>query len=218
MGKIIDLTGQQFGKLTVIERVHRIDPTIKHPATFWKCRCECGNEAVVRGGHLVSGHTKSCGCFGSEVRIQNGSISKHGMSGRRPYRIWTQMKTRCYNKSDEHFPDYGGRGITVCDEWKDSFESFCDWAMASGYSDDLTIERIDVNGNYCPENCRWATRKEQTVNRRSTLFLTYKGETKTLKEWSELTGINYQTIRYRKIMGKTPDEILNIQKEKTAWN
>lgn len=180
----------------------------------WLCECDCGNQIVVTTTHLKSGHTKSCGCYAKEVSVRNGLKKKHGMTKTRIHRIWSQIKTRCFNSKDEHFKDYGGRGITICDEWKNSFESFYEWSMANGYEDNLTIDRIDVNGNYCPENCRWATMKEQNDNKRNTVLLTFEGETRTLGEWSEITGIKYITLFWRYKAGKTPSEILSKEKLK----
>lgn len=123
------------------------------------------------------------------------------------------MKTRCFNSKDDHFKDYGGRGISVCDEWKNDFKTFHDWALEKGYSDDLSIDRIDSNGNYEPSNCRWATSYEQTNNRRTTVILELDGERHTLSEWSKIKGIGYQTLFARYKSGKTPDEILKEQCE-----
>ena len=204
----MNLIGQKFNRLLVIGDAERYISPSGHRMKQWLCRCDCGKEIAVTTNHLRSGHTKSCGCYAKEVSIQNGLKKKHGLTKTRIHRIWTQMKTRCFNPKDEHYKDYGGRGITICDEWLNNLQAFHDWAIANGYSDELTIDRIDVNGNYEPSNCRWITTKEQNFNKRNTVFVTYKGETKTLAEWSSETGINYQTLFYRYKAGKTPDEIL----------
>ena len=147
MPKLNDLTGQRFGRLTVLERTE----------LKWLCKCDCGNKKIVAGGHLVSGDTKSCGC----LRI------KHGMRNTRLYSIWHGMKERCYNTKHKFYKHYGGRGIKVCEEWKNDFQTFADWALSHGYADNLTIDRIDVNGNYEPSNCQWATNAEQQRNKRN---------------------------------------------------
>jgi hypothetical protein len=208
MTKFIDLTGKKFNRLTVVERVNDYISPNGFRSTQWKCICECGNEVIVSTSHLRSGHTKSCGCYGREVCVQNGLKIKHGLKESRVYRIWSCMKNRCYNQKDDNYKYYGGRGITVCDEWKDDFQTFYDWSMSHGYTDNLTIDRINVNGNYEPSNCRWATHSEQGKNKRNVIFITFEGETKTLREWSEITGIKYITLFYRYKTGKTPVEIL----------
>ena len=207
MGKLIDLTGQRFNRLVVIS----IAPKGKSGEIRWHCECDCGNKTIVSAQHLKSGHTKSCGCYHNEM-AKNKDIKhrKHGFVGSRLYRIWVCMKTRCYNTNDEHYSNYGARGITICDEWLHSFPAFAEWSITNGYADNLTIDRKDNNKGYSPDNCRWATAKEQTNNRRNTQLLEFNGEVKTLKEWSETTGIKYQTLIYRKKAGKSPAEILKI--------
>ena len=122
------------------------------------------------------------------------SSSVHGYYGTRLYRIWIAMRSRCYSEKNESYKDYGGRGISVCDEWSNSFVAFMQWSLSSGYQENLTIDRIDTDGNYCPENCRWATRKEQANNKRNTLYITFEGITHTSSEGASILGISVQTV------------------------
>lgn len=204
MSKALDLIGQKFGKLTVAERTENA----KNGHSKWKCICECGKEVVVEGSSLRRGNTMSCGCYNREITIKR--LTTHGGKGTRLYRIWAQIKTRCYNENDEHYKNYGGRGISMCESWRDSFDSFRDWAIENEYSDDLSIDRIDVNGNYEPSNCRWATEKEQQNNRTNNRLLTYDGKTQTMTQWAEELGLSYYTIRTRmNKLGWTVEETLS---------
>lgn len=198
-----DLTGQRFGRIVVESR----DFSNKK-AAFWICKCDCGNSATVQSTHLRNGSTKSCGCLHAENAIKS-NWSTHGCSRTRLYEEWSRMKGRCRNKQNPRYPNYGGRGICVCPEWESSFEAFRDWALANGYRDDLTIERKDVNGNYCPENCCWATQKEQQNNRRNNHYITHQGKTQTIKQWAEETGFSDMAI-YSRInkLGWSPERAL----------
>ena len=156
----------------------------------WRCKCECGGEITVRACNLKNNTTKSCGC-------NRRNPKKHGLCDTRLYSIHQSMKTRCNYPAANRYHIYGGRGIKICDEWEKEFKSFYDWALANGYNKNLTLDRINVNGNYEPSNCRWATAKEQGNNTRFNHLLTYKGETHNISEWSEITGLSRMCIQLR---------------------
>lgn len=190
MSKLIDLTGQRFGRLVVVERAENHIQANGCRKTQWLCQCDCGNHVVVQGANLKNGHVKSCGCY----QRDNPSHKKHGKRATRLYMIWKHIRQRCLDENCKSYARYGGRGIKLCEEWLNSFNTFYDWAMANGYRDDLTIDRINVNGNYCPENCRWATRKTQGNNKRNNHNIAYKGKTQTLSQWCEELGLSYSSI------------------------
>lgn len=181
MSKFLDLSGKKFGKLYVVE----IDKNPSNKRIKWICLCDCGKITSVASHQLVSGNTKSCGCIRYETKNQT-----HGMRHTRIYEIWCGIKKRCYNKNDKNYPKYGGRGISVCEEWKNDFSIFFSWAISHGYKDNLTIDRINNNGNYEPNNCRWITHAEQQRNRTNNIFIEKDGIKKTLSEWALEMNIN----------------------------
>lgn len=187
MGKFIDISGQRFGRLTVIKRAKN-----RGEATAWLCRCDCGNEKVIRTTSIKEGRTKSCGCFNHEVRVNQKIFLVHGMSHDKQFTIWTNMKRRCSDRESKDYKNYGGRGITVCNEWM-TLEGF--WRdMKDGYEEGLTLDRIDVNGNYCKENCKWSTPIEQSNNRRSNVYFTAFGVTDTLANLCRIYHVKYKSI------------------------
>lgn len=190
-----DLTGKKFGRLLVVRQDgYHYYPSGKRKSQ-WLCRCDCGNTVTVICSDLTNAHTQSCGCLRKETA---GKLKlTHGGHATRLYSIWTGMKNRCYNPKQDNYVYYGGKGVRVCAEWLEDFTSFYTWAVGCGYRDGLTIDRIDVNGDYCPENCRWATAKEQSLNRTDNRVITYNGKSQSLKEWSDETGIAYTCLLYR---------------------
>lgn len=179
-----------FERLTVKRYLGRI----KNGRKTWECQCKCGNIVSVTECHLKSGHTKSCGCLkkDNDKKIH----TKHGLRYTRLYSIWSNIKYRCECKTCSDYQHYGERGINLCDSWK-SFEPFYHWAIVSGYQDKLTIDRIDVNGDYSPQNCRWVDCKTQANNKRNNHWINYNNQTHTIAEWSEIINIPYQTLYSR---------------------
>ena len=179
----------KFDRLTLIGTT-----TGKDGKTRWVCRCDCGNIVEVRPSDVKRGYTKSCGCLRKEtVAAKN---YRHGDANSRLYEIWCGIAKRCNDINSKSYSNYGGRGIKRCDEWND-YNAFRQWAMNNGYSDNLTLDRIDVNGDYCPQNCRWVDMKTQCRNKRNNHNVTYKGITKSVAEWAESIGCGYNTLHAR---------------------
>lgn len=192
MPTLIDLTGRVFGRLTVLSRAEDyICKNGRHRAR-WNCLCSCGVNICVLGESLRQGNTHSCGCLFKEM--MSCKQKTHGDSKKALYGIWSSMKARCFNKNTDAYKDYGHRGISVCDEWANNYESFKLWSENNGYEKGLTLDRIDNSGNYCPSNCRWTDRKKQANNRRSNRRYTIDGETHNLTEWANIYGINPKTL------------------------
>lgn len=208
MSNLKNLTGMTFNRLYVIKRVSND----KSGRARWLCRCKCGTIKTVLGKHLLSHKIQSCGC------LQRERTTKHNKCHTRLYSIWRGMKDRCYNSNVLEYDNYGGRGIKVCEEWLNDFQAFYNWSMSHGYSDDLTIDRKDNDGDYCPENCRWVTYKEQNNNTSRNRLLTNAGETHTISEWSEILGINASTISSRLSRGCSDVEALMTYKKVNQYD
>lgn len=205
--KFKDITGQKFGKLTVLKRASNS----LTDETRFLCLCDCGNTVIVHKQHLLSGHTKSCGCL--------KHVKKHGLSDKRLYHIWKGMLKRCYNVKLKEYKHYGGRGISVCEEWLDSIDgmkNFYDWAMANGYDEnakqwDCTIDRIDNNGNYEPNNCRWASIKEQANNKRNNVSVNYKGVIyPSLSSFADAFSIDYNSFQKKYYYSDKSEQAIDL--------
>lgn len=194
---IADLRGRKYGLLTPIQFIE-----VRKGIAYWLCKCECGKEVIKAAKLLKNGHTTTCG----DVALHH---TMHGQSKTRLFSIWQDMKNRCNNPNIKNYRIYGARGITVCAEWNESFESFRNWATANGYSDNLTIDRKDSNGNYEPENCRWATKAEQSNNRRVCRFITINGVAMTASEWGKKSGISGRLIIERLNLGWSGEALLS---------
>ena len=189
-GRIDDLTGQKFGKLTVVS-LYSMSPT------KWLCKCECGKDTIVSACHLKDG------CLRTSPR--------HPKEWKRIFSIWRHMKSRCYDENVREYKWYGKKGVTMCDEWLNSFETFFNWSISNGYKENLTIDRIDCNGNYCPENCRWTTKYVQDRNKTSNTWITYNNETMVMSDWAKRYNINSATL-YSRIFERnwSIEDALNI--------
>jgi hypothetical protein len=196
------LVGEKFGRWLVLEQAEKG----KHGETQYFCRCDCGNERIIRRTSLTTGNSKSCGCLSREVLTKINT--KHGDTGKRLYRIWAGIIQRCRNDRERYeWEKYGGRGIAVCDEWL-KYESFKEWALSNGYCDGLTIDRIDNDGDYSPDNCRWATVYEQNNNKRTSRTLTFNGETKTIREFADKYNLVYSCLYARIKKGWSTEKAL----------
>ena len=209
--------GERYGRLTIIREVEPAGSSHKRVRRFL-CRCDCGNEIICRLPNLKSGTTKSCGCYRKFVSSNRRDC--HHLQNTRIYRIWCGMKRRCYNKHNEHFDRYGGRGIIVCDEWKTDFMNFYDWAMSNGYDDKLSIDRINNEGNYEPSNCRWANQKQQIVNSTATIKCSLGGNIVSLSDIADILGVSFKRIRrivYMLNNGYDMSELLSLSKKDDSF-
>ena len=205
-GGFKDYTGIKKNRLTFVslDHIHHTPAGKKIP--YWLVKCDCGNEIVRSSKDIMSQHTLSCGCLQKEKASE--AQKTHGQSQTRLYRTWENMKKRCYKEYSSRYQEYGARGITVCDEWRNSFEAFYKWAYANGYDDLMTIDRIDVNGNYEPSNCRWVISKDQAMNKRSNHIISLNGVDYSATELSELYSIPIKTIYARISRGDTGERIV----------
>lgn len=210
--KRIDLTNSRFGSWIVM----KFDPVLTEAKglTYWNCKCDCGTLRNIPSGNLRRNQTTNCGCLQKEKT--RARMSTHGDSKTKLYGVWLAMRRRCYLPSCKDFPNWGGRGITVCSEWRNDFENFKKWALESGYNHGLTLERKDTDREYSPSNCTWATRTQQTRNRRITRRVTINGITKPLAQWAEEYGINRGTLDSRLNYGWTGKELLIRSKGRGA--
>lgn len=187
--------GDKVGKLTILDTIKREDLKYKY---YYLCKCDCGTIKEIRYDGLGRS-TFSCGCLNIEKSTKRlvNATKKHGMSNTKLFAMWRDMRNRCYNEKVDRYENYGGRGIKVCDEWKDNFEPFMKWALANGYKDGLSIERIDVNGDYEPSNCKWIPVKQQARNKTTNVMIDYYGKRICIKELSEITGLNDKMLYAR---------------------
>lgn len=196
-----DLTGMRFGRLVVMSLSPERSP---YRYKKWICKCDCGNTKSIIGSLLVHGKTRSCGCI----------LGRNYDTKSRLYSIWIHMKSRCNNPKHDAYKNYGGRGIKICSEWVNDFMAFKDWALNNGYADSLTLDRIDNNKGYAPDNCRWATNEEQASNKRNNHYITVDGITKTVSQWEKELGLSYGTIYHRLKSGWSERDAVTTRKVK----
>lgn len=223
MPKIIDITNRIFGRLTAIrlDRKERYGNTYIH---FWWCKCICGVEKAVRKQKLLNGETTSCGCYQREVATRDSTT--HGLTGHPIWNLHKDIKNRCYNPKVDCFPDYGGRGVEMCDEWRHDFVSFYNWCIANGWQKGLQIDK-DIKAKelgvdpllYSPERCQFVTPKKNSNSRRNNRLIEFNGVTKTIMEWSELVGVNRGTINSRLSRGWSVERAFKIGRfnKYTKW-
>lgn len=192
---VTDLSGKKFGRWTVLSKAEKRNSHI-----YWNCICDCGVERVVLAQNLLSRRSTSCGCYNREISVEvtRKRNFRDYDTHTKLYTTWLNMKARCSERGDQ-YKRYFFRGIFVCDEWKNDYRAFLKWAMANGYNDSLTIDRIDNNKGYCPENCRWTTYQEQGNNKSNNRIIEHNGIKKTMAQWSRELGINYSTFQTRMI-------------------
>lgn len=195
-----DISGLKFARLTAIKNTTQG----KHPR--WEFKCDCGNSKIILKEHVVAGRTKSCGCLLKEV--MSGRNTTHGMTKTKCFTTWQRIKDRCDNVNNQDYHLYGGRGITYCNSWKEFKNFFNDMGNPPN---SLSIDRIDVNGNYEPSNCRWATPTEQANNKRNNVFIEFNGERKTMAEWERILGLKTGTIHMRLKKGCDTEDALRIK-------
>ena len=197
MGSFRDLTGQRFGRLVAI----RAERDVEGRRYNWICQCDCGNTIKASSISLTTRRRQSCGCIMHEILIKRNTT--HGKSRERLYRVWKGMRSRCYNPNHTSYAKYGGRGIEVCESWRTSYEAFREWALATGYDPnapygECTLDRIDVNGGYSPDNCRWVNEFLQANNKRDNRYITFNGKTMSVSDWGKELGID-QSVLYARL-------------------
>lgn len=205
--RLIDLTNKRFARLKVLDRAENLNNQ-----TRWNCICDCGKNVVVHSQALRKGLTKSCGCLSKDNTTSRNT--SHGLSKHRLYSIYKNMKQRCYNEKRPDYKRYGGKGVRICEEWLNDFQTFYDWAYSNGYKDNLSIDRIDVNGNYHPSNCRWANDETQARNRTNNSIATINGKRKTVTEWANKLNVHHGNVRSRINRGWSPEEALTTPMER----
>ena len=188
--KILDIKGKRFGRLIAIERVKNVGKKVS-----WKCLCDCGQETNVLTTNLTSNRIKSCGCLKNQKLIERST--KHNQRHTKLYEVWKTMKQRCYNPNNKGYKNWGGRGIVVCDEWKNNYQAFYEWSMNNGYKEGLSIDRINNDGNYAPSNCRWSDKITQCNNTRQNKYFIINGVSKTIHQWCIEYNVPVNRVRQR---------------------